>query len=246
MKAIIIDDEQSSRNSLLDKVKRFCPAIEVVAMADSSQGGYEAIKKHAPDLVFLDIAMPMESGFDMLNKFDDINFEIIFITGFDQYAVKAIEFSAIGYLLKPIDVEELIKAVENAQKRHKLKMENKRISNLLENLKISNFSQRKIAIPSGDGLVFVKINNIIRLESSQKYTLIYLTDKTKLLSSYNIGEFRKLLGEYNFYSPHRSHFINKEHIKKYLKEGVIVMSDDSTVPLSKRRRSEFINMMKVI
>jgi len=245
MNVIIIDDEQSARNSILDKLKRFCLEMNVVAVADSAESGYNAIIEHSPDLVFLDIAMPIESGFDMLNKFNEINFEIIFITGFDRYAINAIEFSAIGYVLKPINIEELIKAVHNAKKRHKLKLENTRISNLLANLKNNNHSNHKIAIPSVSGLEYVKANDIIRFEGYQKLTKLFLIENKKITSSYNIGEFRKLLSEYNFYSPHKSHFINKHHIKKYLKEGTIIMSDDSAVPISKRRKSEFISIMKL-
>lgn len=245
MNVIIIDDEQSAINSLLDKLNRFCLQMKVIAVADSAESGYDAILKHSPDLIFLDIAMPIESGFDMLNKFDEINFEIIFITGYDRYAINAIEFSAIGYILKPINAEELIKAVHNAKKRHSLKIENTRISNLLTNLRNSNSSNHKIAIPSVSGLEYIKTNDIIRFEGHQKLTKIFIVGNKKLVSSYNIGEFRKLLAEYNFYSTHKSHYINIEHIKKYLKEGTVIMSDGSTVPISKRRKSEFINMMKI-
>ena len=244
MNVIIIDDEQSARNSLMDKLKRFCPSINVVAVSDSAESGYNAILEHSPDLVFLDIAMPSESGFDMLNKFSAIEFEIIFITGFDRYAINAIEFSAIGYVLKPINVEELIKAVHNAKKRYNIKTENTRISNLLTNMKNTNPSSHKIAIPSVSGLEYVKTSDIIRFEGYQKLSKIFLTNNRKMVSSYNIGEFRKLLTEYGFYSPHKSHFINIEHIKKYLKDGTIIMSDNSPVPISKRRKSEFISIMK--
>lgn len=244
MKVVIIDDEQNARDILEDKIQRFCPELNIVAVAESASAGYDTIKKHKPDLVFLDIAMPMESGFDMLNMFEEINFEIIFVTGYDQFAINAIEFSAIGYILKPVNAEELIKAVFNAKKRLKLKWENKHISNLLSNLKHRSLSNHRIAIPSMQGIEFVIANDIIRFEGFQSLTTLYVVGGKKMVSSYNIGEFRKLLSKYNFFSPHRSHLINLDHIKKYLKEGTIIMADNSSVSVSRRKKSEFLEIFK--
>lgn len=244
MKIVIIDDELYARKALEEKLARFCPNLEIVAIEDGAVNGYNAILEHKPDIVFLDIAMPTESGFDMLYRFDEINFEIIFVTGFDKYAINAIEFSAVGYILKPINTDELIRVVQRAEKRISNKSENERIKILLENIKHLTPSKLRLAIPSMTAVEFVKVSTIIRIEGMEKLTGIYIQERKRMVSSYNIGEFRKLLANHNFYSPHRSHFINMDHIKKYYKEGVIEMVDGSTVPVSKRKKSEFLEIMR--
>lgn len=245
MKVIIIDDELYARKALEDKLTSYCPALEIVAIAENGSEGYSAIMEHDPDIVFLDIAMPQESGFDMLNRFEEITFETIFVTGFDEYAINAIEFSAIGYILKPINPEELVKSIHNAKKRIGLKKENDRVMNLLENLKHTSSSQR-IAIPTMTAIEFIKASDIIRFEGLEKLTSIFVVGNRKIVSSSNIGEYRKILANHNFYSPHKSHLINMEHIKKYLREGTIVMDDNVAVPVSKRRKADFLKIMKSI
>lgn len=245
MRVVIIDDEIYARNALKELLGKYCPQLEIVGESNNAESGYNVILELDPDLVFLDIAMPRESGFDMLSRFDCINFEIIFVTGFDKHAIDAIEFSAIGYILKPISVEALMTAVSNAQKRVALKSENRHIKNLLTNIN-QRAENQNLAVPMIKSLEFVKISDIVRFEGVQKLTAIYTISGRKLMSSYNIGIFRHRLGNHLFYSPHKSHCINLQHIQKYLHEGYIVMVDGAHVPVAKRRRKEFLEMIKTL
>src|ERR1017187_3556412 len=162
MKAILIDDENGSRESLAKLLERYCPKILIVAKADSMTSGLTAIQLHEPDLVFLDIEMPNGSGFDLLEKIKEIDFDVIFTTAYDHYAIRAIKFSAVDYLLKPIDPEELILAVKRAEdKQHSSKTASDQYKVLLSNIKSGN-KLKKVAIPDGDGLIFINLGDIIR------------------------------------------------------------------------------------
>lgn len=244
MKIIIIDDELYARKALKEKLTNFCPDLDIVAIEDSAANGFKAIQQYDPDIVFLDIAMPVESGFDMLYRFKEINFEIIFVTGFDKYAINAIEFSAVGYILKPINPDELVRAVRKAKQRISQKYENKRIKNLLDNIRHLTPDNFRIAIPSMTAIEFINVKNIIRIEGMEKLTGIYILNRKRMVSSYNIGKFRKLLNDHNFFSPHKSHLINMDYVKRYLREGVIEMIDGSSIPVAKRKKSEFLEIMK--
>lgn len=244
MKALLIDDEEKSVQLLHNFLKKFCPQVNVVGTAHSVETGYTAINTHQPDLVFLDIEMPGGSGFDLLKKLPHLNFELIFVTSHEGYTMEAIKFCAIGYILKPIREQDLISAVHQAQIRVNEKVENLRNKQLLENLLNPGSSNNRIGIPTERGLEFVETGDIVRCEGTERYTKVVLKNKTKgILSSYNLGEFRKLLEAYNFYTPHKSHLISLEHIVRYDKEGTIEMSDNSLVPLARRRRQEFLEKM---
>lgn len=244
IKAIIIDDEAHARNALNRKLEAYCPDVLIKGMAENVKQAYAMIQELKPDLIFLDIAMPVESGFDLLKRFDKIDFEVVFVTGFNTYAIHAIEFCAIGYLLKPVDNESLIKAVHRAKERIELKNDRTRISELLINLSNPGDASNKIGIPTPDGLEFIKVKDIIRCEGVQKLTKIILAgEKKSLFSSYNIGEYVKLLEAYNFFTTHKSHLINMNYIKKYHKEGSITMEDGSYVPIAKRRKKEFLDSL---
>ena len=241
--AVIVDDEDKLRTVLREKLSRFCPQIEIVGEVNSAKDALPLIVNQNPDLVFLDISMPEESGFDLLNKLPNLDLEIIFVTSFNEFAIEAIKFCAIGYLLKPVAPEELIKAVAVAEKRIETKKENQRNRQLLENLLNPGSMQNRIGIPTGQGLEFVQTGNIIRCEGEQKYTNIFIQNQKDILSSYNLGEFQKLLHRYGFFQPHKSHLINLSHIKRYDREGVVTMSDNSTVPVSRRKRHDFLDQL---
>ncbi len=239
-KVIIIDDEDKLREVLDIKITQHCPELNVVAKARNVPEAYSMIVEHDPDIIFLDIAMPVESGFDLIAKFETINFEIIFATGYNEYALDALKVSAVDYLLKPIKTSDLTTAVDKAILRINNK-ENLKDYNLLKhNIQNIGDQKTKIAIPGSEAYQFVEVESIIRCEGWQKYTKIYLQDGACIVSSYNIGVYKDMLSSYGFYSCHKSHLINKIHIRTYKKEGSVVMSDGSNVPVSRRKKDEFI------
>ena len=215
LKTILVDDEPKVRAVLELKLKDKCPEVEVIGLASSVSEAYELIKKESPDLLFLDIAMPGESGFDLIARFDKINFDIIFVTGFNEYAIDALRVSAVDYLLKPVINDELIKSVQKAKERKKQRDTVGRYEILKHNINHMGDQQTKIAIPGVQAYDFITVGDIIRCEGWQKYTKIYLKDSSCILSSYNLGVYKTMLDKFSFYSCHKSHFINTKHVIRY-------------------------------
>lgn len=244
IKTILIDDERKALAILKNKIERLCPNIEVIAETQNPKEGIELIKTLNPQLVFLDIAMPEINGFDVLKQFENPTFEIIFATAFDDYAIEAIKHCAIGYLVKPIDNNDLIFAVNNAIKNIEEKSALKKNKQLIENLGIQTFQNKKIVIPSTDGLEFVKIADIIFCEGVDGYTKIHFINRKPILSSHSIGHFNKLLGKNDFYLVHKSYLINLIYIEKYLNEGYVLLSENHKIPVSRNRRQDFLNSLK--
>lgn len=236
---IIIDDEPKLRKVLQLKLQQFCPETCVVAEAGNINDAYLKILEKKPKLIFLDIAMPGGNGFELLDKFNEIPFEIIFVTGYSDYVLSALKASAVDYLLKPLDTQELIQAVQKAQLRIYERTKLHLYENLKHNIHHIGDQQTRITIPGMDAYDFVAIKDIVRCEGWQKYTRIYLLNGSCIISSYNLGVFREMLSEYGFYSTHKSHFINTHLILRYLKEGTVIMIDESKVPVSRRKRDEF-------
>ena len=187
--------------------------------------------------------MPLETGFDLINKFDSIDFEIIFVTGFNEYALDALKVSAVDYILKPVQTASLITAVNKAKSRIDERSKIAKYEVLKHNLHHIGDQNTKIAIPGSQAYEFVKIESIIRLEGWQKYTKIHLASGDVIVSSYNIGVFRDMLEAYDFFSTHKSHLINKNHITRYLKDGTVIMSDGSNAPVSRRKKEEFMDQV---
>ena len=173
-----------------------------------------------------------------------LNFEVIFVTGFDEYAIEAFRFSAIGYLLKPVESSDLLQAVENAKQRIALKVENIRNQQLLDNVSQPMNGKNKIGIATLEGIEFIRVEEIIRCEGLQRCTNVVVQNRKNMVSSYNLGEFIKLLENYGFYSPHRSHLINLSHVQRYDREGTILMTDQSAIPVSRRKKQEFLDQLK--
>lgn len=245
IRAIIIDDEEGARESLANILRDYFENVEVVGKANSTKTGVHLINEQQPDLVFLDIEMPKGNAFDLLAQFENIDFDIIFITAYDQYAIKAIKFSALDYLLKPIDIDELKAAMEKfSDKAHK-RTSNQRFQVLLQNLNAE--SKKKVAIPDSEGLIFVNLDDIIRCESDGNYTHIILSNRKKILASRTLGEYEEMFSDENFSRIHRSHLINLNHIDKYLKGegGYAVMSDGSQVEISRRKRADFLEKLSL-
>lgn len=239
-KAIIVDDEVKLQEVLRIKLERFCPQIEVVACASNAWDAYDLIQKYSPQLLFLDIAMPKESGFDLLQRFPKISFEIIFVTGFNQYALDALKISAIDYLLKPVSTEELKSAVQKAIQNIENRQKIERYEVLKHNLESQDKQGTKISIPSGREHHFIQVSDIVRCEGWQKYTKIYLQSGACIISSYNIGVFYDLLEEYEFYNIHKSHLINIHYISKYAKDGTLILKNGSEVPVARRKKEAFL------
>ncbi len=238
--AIVVDDESKLRKVTIDKLKKLCPNVQIVGEAANVPDAYDLINLTSPDLVFLDIAMPGENAFDLLERFDAIDFEIIFITGFNDYALDALKVSAIDYVLKPVGGEELMQAVVKAIDRIRERDTIKRYEVLRHNIDHVGKQSTKIAIPSQTTYDFVAAENIIRCEGWEKYTRIHLSTGEVLIASLNIGHFRELLTPYGFYSTHKSHLINIQKVKRYKREGIVMMSDDSEIPVARRRRDQFV------
>ncbi len=241
--AILIDDEKKALEGLQIKVERYFKQIEIVALCNNPKIAISKIDELQPDLVFIDIEMPVLSGFDVLSKVNYPDFETIFVTAYNNYAIEAIKHSAIGYIVKPIDNDELKTAVTNALQNISKKNAFQKNKKLLEHLGV-NTNKTSIGIQTNKGLSFVKISDIVRFEGVEGYTKIICKDKKQILSSYSIGKFIKMLDDKNFFSPHKSHFINLNFVITILKEGTISLSDGSCVPLVKSKRSELIELMQ--
>jgi len=247
MRAIIVDDERKCRESLSSLLTKFFGNIEVVAMTDSVKSTISSISIHNPDLVFLDIEMPNSDGFELLEQLDDINFDIIFVTAHDKYAIKAFEYSAIGYLLKPVDPEKLKMALNKSENRINISIDRKRFDILLENLdNINSKENSKLSLPTMEGFQYVKVNEIVRCESSGHYTAFHLKDGSHILVSRILKEYEELLTALNFFRVHQSHLINLNYIKKYIRtDGTYVeMADKSKIPISKRKKISFSKRME--
>ncbi len=239
IESIIVDDEPKSRNNLRDLLLEYCPQVEIIGEAASATEALKLIKQHAPELIFLDIEMPGGSGFDLLKSLNNQNFEVVFVTAFDKYGIQAVKFCAIDYLLKPIDIFELSKAVEKAQSQILRKKENLRLVELVANLDRPE-EEKRIALPLADKIEFIAINQVIRLEADGNYTRIFLEGKKEYLVCKTLKEYQEILEHHNFLRTHQSHLINCRKIAAYIKTdgGYISMTDGSSVPISRQKRDE--------
>jgi two-component system LytT family response regulator len=246
IEAVVVDDERKGRELLVKILQTYCNDIEVVGQAETANQAYEVISATKPKLVFLDIEMPNGTGFDLLKMFAKIEFDIIFTTAYDHYAIKAIKYAAIDYLLKPIDIDELQEAVFKVQSKvnQETKGQPENIEVLLSALTNANLV-KKIAIPDQEGVAIVEISDIIRCQADSNYTLIFLKDGSKLVSTKTLKEYNNLLDEAVFKRVHNSFLININHIKKYIKGdgGQVVMSDDSIVEVSRRRKNDLLDAL---
>ncbi|PIQ16207.1 MAG: DNA-binding response regulator [Flavobacteriales bacterium CG18_big_fil_WC_8_21_14_2_50_32_9] len=244
-KAIIVDDEKGGRDNLEALLKSF-PNISIIAKAGNIKEAQKALEIDKPDVLFLDIEMPGGNGFDLLEKLGNIDFDVIFTTAYDHYAIKAIKYSALDYLLKPIDPTDLEAAIKRFTNKLKDQpLTNTKLKTLFNNVSTESANQ-KIIIHDGEGLNFIRIKDIIRFHSEGSYTDIYIVGNQKpIFISRPINEYEDLLSNEAFYRIHRSHFINLQHVKKYVKGdgGYVIMSDNSKVEVARRKRNEFIQIL---
>jgi two-component system LytT family response regulator len=222
-------------------VQEYCQQVDIMGEASSATEALKLIKQHSPDLIFLDIEMPGGSGFDLLKSLSNQNFEVIFVTAFDRYGIQAVKFCAIDYILKPIDIFELSKAVEKAQQQITRKKENQRLTELVANIDRTE-EEKRIALPLADKIEFIAINQIIRLEADSNYTHIYLEGKKEYMVCKTLKEYQDILEHHNFLRTHQSHLINCRKITAYMKTdgGYIAMADGSSVPISRQKREEVL------
>ncbi|SMO49725.1 LytR/AlgR family response regulator transcription factor [Solitalea koreensis] len=246
MKAIIIDDELNNRENLSFLIKTYCEEVQIAAVCENADSGKLAIYQHKPDLVFLDIQMPGKSGLDLLKELDGIDFEIIFVTAFDQYGIQAVKFAALDYLLKPIDIEELKKAVHRADQVLKQKKRNTQLEYLIDLLKNDTVKRTKrIALPLQNETIYVEIDEIIRCEGSNTYTSFFLSSGECILVCRTLKECNELLATYGFIRSHQSHLVNGRFIKSWLKEdgGTLLLKDETKIPVSKPNRERVKNSL---
>jgi two-component system LytT family response regulator len=241
IKAIIVDDEQAARDVLSTLIDRYCPQVKVLQTCSDVPSAVLAINKHQPDLVFLDIEMPNYSGFELFAFFKEVNFQVIFATAYNQYAIKAFEVSAVDYLLKPIDIEKLEASVAKVSLNKSPKSVQKQIEHLEINMSGQQIS--RIALPVSDGLIFVAIDTIIALEADGAYTNVSLKDAKNLYISKNIRYFESLLGEMpSFFRVHRSSLVNINFIEKYSRnESVLFMENQQIIKVARAKKAEFEN-----
>jgi two-component system LytT family response regulator len=239
MRAIIVDDEANNIDNLQLMLGKYCPQVQVVATAGNASDGKKCILEYHPDLLFLDIQMPEQNGFDLLRSLVSYSFEVIFVTGFDKYGIQAIRFSAIDYLLKPIDHEELKMAVHRAGERILMKNQNHQLENLMKTLQMSQQrNEHRIALPSSKETRFVKTTQIVRCEADNNYTVFFLDGGEKIVVSRPMFEYDELLSDYGFLRCHHSHLVNKAFVRSWVKEdsGYLMMDDGVLVPISRVKR----------
>jgi two-component system, LytTR family, response regulator len=243
LKAIIVDDEITSRNVLREYLRKYCPDVTLVAEADAVDTALPVIRQHQPDIVFLDVEMPRGNGFDLLEQLGgEVAFETVFVTAFDHYAIQALNYSAAYYLLKPVSIDDLILAVEKIKKQRERNAASFHTSVILENIHAANAQQKKIVLPLIEGFEVVKIGDIISCTAHDNFTDFQFVHKPKMMICRTLKFYEELLAESGFLRVHKSHLINLEHVAKYHrgKGGEITMSDGSEVPLSPQKKEAFM------
>jgi two-component system LytT family response regulator len=244
IRAAIIDDELSAANVLRLMLQRHVPEITETAIETSPEKAVAFLQQYKPDLVFLDIIMPALTGFDLLNQYDEIPFDVVFTTAHDEYAIQAIRFSAVDYLLKPIDADELKAAVQRVVRKKKSGNTSRQIlANLVHNLRAKEENEFRLTVPTSAGAVFFKTDEIIRLEGEGNYSRIILTGNRWYVSAKTLKDFEELLPPVIFLRIHKSYIVNKNFIVNYLKKGEVVLSDNSKFPVSRRKKTEVINSL---
>jgi two-component system LytT family response regulator len=244
IKAIIIDDEERARNTLSSLLLNYCPEINILATCSNVPDGVIAINIHKPDVVFLDIEMPDYNGFELLGFFREIDFDIIFVTAYSEYAIKAFEISAVDYILKPIDIDQLKNSVEKLKQKKLHSQMQEQIELLKESYKGDDI--RKIALSMSNGLTFVEVADIVFLEADGAYTTFFLKDGQKIVVSKKLKFYEDILSNRSFFfRTHRSYFINVNFIKKYSRsENAILMDNGTSITISRDRKQEFETLLK--
>lgn len=244
IKAIIVDDEPFCCESLATLLSKYCPGVEITGIFNNGKDALDAIRQQSPDLVFLDVEMPRMNGFEMLEQIPVVDFEIIFTTSYDQYAVKAIRISAIDYLLKPVDSRELQNAVQKVIARSQ-KPIMQQLEILRQKIHQPSTPVNKLAMPTMEGLQMIPVDAIISCESDSNYTILLLKNNKKIVVSRTLKEIEELLEEHSFLRVHRCYLANLNEVEKYVKGegGYLVMSDGTTIDVARNRKEELIRKL---
>ncbi len=248
IKTILIDDEQHNLGNLQALLRQYCPQVVICGTALNAENARSLIQEVQPELLFLDIQMPVENGFDLLRSMSSHPFEVIFVTAYDQYAIQAMRFAAVDYLLKPVDIGELQSAVDRAIKQRDFKQGNQQLENLMQILRTqSNKDEQRIALSTAKETRFVRTSEIIRCESSNNYTTFYLTDGEELLVSRPIYEYEDLLKDSGFFRCHQSHLVNKRFVKSWKKDygDFLLLTTGVEIPISRGKKEEVKAILNV-
>lgn len=244
IRCVIVEDEEIARNVLKSLLAQYCKDVMVCAEADDISSGKAMIEAYRPDLVFLDIEMPGGSGFKLLNNIENIDFEVVFITAYEQFAIKAIRHDALDYILKPIDPKELVAAVEKVKEAKYKKSLKKQYDSLLKTLDPDQLTVRKISISTADKIHLIDVDNIIRCESDNYYTIIHFKDGNSLMVSKTLKEMEQKLEEFDFVRTHKSHLVNIRCIMNFIKdEMMVVLTDGCKIPVSKRKKEKIMEVI---
>ncbi len=243
LRAIIIDDDESNISSLSEKLFKHFPEVEVIARLDNGADGIESIDTLMPDVVFLDIEMPVMNGFAMLQRLNFRDFELIFVTAYDHYAIKAIRFSALDYLVKPVEIEELREAIGRVSMNRLNRRTNAQVNVLLDY--ILKKPAKRLPVPTSDGICYVEFDDIIYLAADNNYTIINLVKGQRLLASRTLKDFEELLPAELFLRIHHSHIINKNYVERYIRGegGQVIMRNGVVLDVSKRKKSEMLKSL---
>lgn len=243
IRCILIDDETNSLEMMEWLLKTYCPDVQVDAMCDSAQLGIESIRRYKPDVVFLDIEMPHMNGFDMLEQFDTLDFDVVFCTAYDQFAIKAFKYSALNYLLKPVDPDDLQETVRRIEAKKSVPTR-AQIELLMQGLQqVQKSGVSRIALTTGDGLLFVSTNDILYCQAESNYTSVVLADGKKIVVSKVLKDIEEALAGPDFYRVHNSFLVNINRIQKFVRGdgGYVVMEDGADISISRSRRQEFMD-----
>ena len=248
LRAVVIDDIETIRKRHITIIKASCPNISIIGQADSVESGIKLITQLSPDIVFLDVEMPDGTGFDLLQKLKPLQFKVIFITGYEDFAIRAFRFSAIDYLLKPLDAKHVIEAVKKAEESMGKEVFDMKLNNLFTNLERPKNLQ-KLILKTSDKIYSVNIQDVVNCESDKNYTTFNFINAPKLIVSTNLKEYEAMLSPHNFFRTHQSHLINMAYFDHFIKtEGgnTIVMKNKTTIPLSVRKKEEFLVLLENI
>ncbi len=243
VKAIIIDDERHSVETLNLKLEKHCPSVEVVSTFTNSVEGLDYLRQSPPELLFLDIEMPRLNGFELLEQLGEVPFDVVFTTAYDEFGIRAIKFSALDYLLKPIQVNELKTAVERHSRKLRHNLSSTQLEVLFSNIKEEQRGRPgKIALATKESIEFVSPDDILACASDSNYTMVYMTNGRKKLISRTLKDFEELLGEFSFFRTHHSHLVNLNHVREYVRAdgGYLVLVNKMTIPVSRSRREELL------
>ncbi len=246
--AVIIDDELNNIDNLAFLLQKNCPQVTIVGTAENAAEGKKIILQKRPTMVFLDIQMPGKNGFELLKSLNKYSFEVIFVTGFEQYGIQAIKCSAIDYLLKPVNPAALKRAVDKAVQQSALKEQGLRLDNLLQSLQEQNREKHRLVLSTLKRTRSVQISNIIRCESINTYTTFFLASEEKIMVSNGIYEYEELLNDYGFIRCHQSHLVNKDYIKTWVRgyASYLTLEDGTEIPVSRGKKKMIKQQLKRI